>query len=200
MLRIDDHKSNWIKSLLNERIKPEIFLLDTIDDSEWIFWEQWYIAYFRGMGCELTNDIRCPGGENPPNHKGSHQTQEHITKRTKSLIGKPSGKKGIILSDESKKKISIGNSGKIRTQEMKDHLSMMKIGKSNGNHTDASKKKMSLAKIKIKDNDIEQILILSDQGKSSRKLAKMFNVSHRSILRIRKNEQRKFDHNIGVSQ
>src|SRR5579864_1213223 len=49
------HKANWIKSLLNKGLKPEIFLLQETNKNEWKEDEQWNIAYFKSIGCRLTN-------------------------------------------------------------------------------------------------------------------------------------------------
>ena len=108
MLRYNNHissiksktiKNSWIKSLLNKNTRPEIFILDEVPDSEWIFWEQWYIQYFKTIGCRLTNDPRCLGGENPPSHLGEHHSKEVIEKIRKSNTGKK-------LSEYTKSKIS----------------------------------------------------------------------------------------------
>lgn len=53
-------KNAWIRSVLLSRLKPEIVLLDSVED--WRFWEQWYIEYFKGLGCRLTNTTL--GGDN----------------------------------------------------------------------------------------------------------------------------------------
>lgn len=48
-------KVNWIKSLSNLELSPTIELLDTCNIDEWDFWEEWYIQYFKSIGCKLTN-------------------------------------------------------------------------------------------------------------------------------------------------
>lgn len=72
-------------------------------------------------------------------------------------------KLGIPLSDETKMKISIANTGKVRTDEMKQHMSEVKkenppthwIGKE---HTEESKEKMSIsAKTRVTTEANEQL-------------------------------------------
>ncbi len=61
------HKNNWIKELLFKGLKPTIELLDCVPTDDWEFWEQWYIAYFKGFGIRLTNGTN--GGECGPSNK-----------------------------------------------------------------------------------------------------------------------------------
>ncbi len=49
------HRTAWIKGLLNKGLKPEIQLLEETDKDNVNFWEQWHISYFRGIGARLTN-------------------------------------------------------------------------------------------------------------------------------------------------
>jgi len=58
--KVITHKTCWIKSLSKLGLKPEIYVLDEIPSNEWKFWEQWYISYFLGLGCRLTNDPSVP--------------------------------------------------------------------------------------------------------------------------------------------
>jgi len=88
----NDHCHCWIKNVLSDSLIPEIEVLqectfeDELSEAE-IFW----IAYFKAIGCRLTNATL--GGEG-----------------TRGFVSPMKGKKH---SEETKKKISIANLGKI---------------------------------------------------------------------------------------
>jgi group I intron endonuclease len=116
--RIKTHKNNWLKYLLDKKLKPEILVIDEIEENEWTQLEQWYIEYYRFLGYILTNGTL--GGDGIIGHKHSDYT--------KSLMSKIH--KDKVLSDETKQKISEANIGRIGPM----------AGKS---HTDVAKKKIS---------------------------------------------------------
>lgn len=67
---------------------------------------------------------------------GKKQSKEHREKNRLSHLGKQAWNKGltginnpIILDAESRRKISIGNTGKVRTPEMRKRYSQSKIGR-----------------------------------------------------------------------
>lgn len=49
------HKVNWIKSLLNKKLKPIIEVIDIVDNNQWQFWEKYYISLYKSWGFNLTN-------------------------------------------------------------------------------------------------------------------------------------------------
>lgn len=104
--------NKWILSLKNKGLKPEILLLDEINnDEEWKFWEQWYIQLFKSWGFSLTNiSIGGPGSQ------GVIPSKELIEQRANK-------KRGIPLSDDHKKKISKANKGRIFSREAIEHFS-----------------------------------------------------------------------------
>lgn len=51
-----NHCHNWIKSLINKNLKPEIIIIETFDNSNNLNEaEIYWIAYFKFLGCNLTN-------------------------------------------------------------------------------------------------------------------------------------------------
>lgn len=82
-LKPNTHKNAWVKSLLSDGIKPEIFEIETTEDFEA---EEFWIAYFKSLGCNLTNGTK--GGEG--------------------------WKAGMKHSEESRKRISLSHLGKKR--------------------------------------------------------------------------------------
>lgn len=113
------HKDRWIRSLLAHRLKPGMVILSRIDDeSDWQFWEKFWINIFKP---QLTN--LAPGGEGG-GRLGAHLSAETKAKISASKMGRPIGP----FSDETRRRMSLARMGK------------------GHRHTDESKKKMSLAR------------------------------------------------------
>jgi hypothetical protein len=96
--KTNTRKNQWIRSLKSKSLKPEMFVIDTCSSLEEcneleIFW----IAYFKSIGCRLTN-VSYGGGS----QKGIKQSPEIIAKRAQKMIGKK-------CSEETKRKISESN-------------------------------------------------------------------------------------------
>lgn len=97
------YKDNWIYSSLLKNEKPELLIIDEVNEDNWIFWEKHYISYYKSIGCKLTNISE--GGDNPPNLTGRKRTKEEIEKISKSNLGKK-------RSEETKLNISLAKKGK----------------------------------------------------------------------------------------
>ena len=54
-LKITNHKNNWIKSLKSKGLKPQLLIIEKVQESEADEIEFHYISYFRFIGCKLTN-------------------------------------------------------------------------------------------------------------------------------------------------
>lgn len=99
------YKANWIRSLLQQALKPRIIILqefqdpDILNEAE-IFW----IRYFKEMGCKLTNATNGGGGS-----LGSKRFFSIETRRKMSLA-----KKGMTWPIEIVKKRADSNKGKPR--------------------------------------------------------------------------------------
>lgn len=119
-------KTKWISE--NEcRIK--LIVLDIIDnEDEAFFWEEHWISLIKSWGFKLTNSNNGGGGiskrdvnfsewlskRNIGNkyNLGKHHTHETRKKISNARKGKPSPRKGAILSDETKLKQSLAKIGK----------------------------------------------------------------------------------------
>lgn len=124
-------KNTWLKNLKKRGLKPKIEELDIVPESEWSFWEQYWICQFKTWGFELKNtDEGGKGGSsefmkknNPMHNKKSRE------KLSKSLMGNQFAK-GYKHSEETKKKVSDNNSkfwlGKTRSEKTKDKISKTK--------------------------------------------------------------------------
>lgn len=49
------YKKNWITSLKNKNLKPLMKIIDRVPESEWEFWEIFYISLFKSWGFKLVN-------------------------------------------------------------------------------------------------------------------------------------------------
>lgn len=77
----NNHKCNWLKSLNGS--SPELIIIDEVINSEWEFWESFYIELFRSWGFNLTNSTE--GGLGTRGFTGMVHSEE-----TKNLLRKQS--------------------------------------------------------------------------------------------------------------
>jgi len=92
------HKNNWIKQLLKQGLKPELEVIDFVDDTTANDAEIYWISQLKCWGFKLTNVTE--GGQfDVSNRKGCKLTKSHKLKISQST-------KGISKSDSFKKKIS----------------------------------------------------------------------------------------------
>jgi hypothetical protein len=82
---------NWLRELLDEHLRPEIFVIEEVGDSDWEEAERFWIAYFRSIGAKLTNTA---GG-------GQGNTRALYEKRHSPM-------KGRIFSEEHKRRLREG--------------------------------------------------------------------------------------------
>lgn len=133
------HKANWIKKLLQEQLKPELLILDKVLESEWQFWEVYYIDLYKSWGFSLTNGNG--GGYGMLNCTKATRRKMRIAK-----LGKPGNKLGYKASAatieknrlaklgtkaslETKIKMSLASKGKQKSKEHKISISKAKKGK-----------------------------------------------------------------------
>ena len=118
------HKITYPNSIMEE--------VDVVDDDKWRFWERYYISLFHTWGFDLKNIRKYDG---VGGHLVSIETRQKISTKLKGRI---SPRKGVILSDEIKAKISLGANkdsrnwmkGRVLSEETKLKMSLAKLGKS----------------------------------------------------------------------
>lgn len=164
------HKNTWIKSLINEGLKPIIDLIEVVPDNMWKEKEKYYIKKYKELGENLLNlseggdSGSMPGGKRVWNSEmdfnewrkkisESHKNR-FISKEEREKIGEKCREThlGRKRSDETKKKISdnkIGDKnpmfGKKHSEERKKQISEFHKGKV---LSDETKKKIGDSKIK----------------------------------------------------
>lgn len=98
-LKNKSHNVNWIKSILSRNSKPIIEELDFIKESEWEFFEQYWIEQFLQWGFNLTNLTK--GGEvGCLNYKHTESAKQRISK----LNSRPKHKEWIENATNASKK------------------------------------------------------------------------------------------------
>jgi group I intron endonuclease len=145
----DSYKDRWIRKIISENNEIDIIIIDHVDQSEWQYWEKFYISYYKFIGCKLTNGTN--GGDQPPSTKGRKHKEESKLKMSKTKKGKP---------------IPWLNNGKERTEEHKKNLSKSLKGRQSPNKNkkfdDERRKKLSessTSKRKVKQIDLNGNLI-----------------------------------------
>lgn len=195
------HKNNWIRSLLNNNLKPKIELIEeNIDVNKWGEIEMMYINKFRGLGYDLTNNS--DGGEGPHGVILSEETKSKISKANKGRVVNESVKKylsdlhkGKKLSKETKDKISESKKGKPLSDSHKIKLSDLSKGINNNffgkKHSVASKLKMSKKRKELKPNNTREINQLEietnkiiKKWNSLKEAGRMLNISNKGIWKV----------------
>lgn len=147
------HCHCWIRSLLNDNLKPVIRIIDEVPKDEWQFWEIYWIGQMKAWGCDLTNISK--GGEGGQGRKkGTFTDEERKNKSERMKISNPmyneETRKRVSItqsgkehSEESKKKISDKLKGRIFTKEHKNNLSLAGKERTCKPLSDETKKKIS---------------------------------------------------------
>ena len=119
-------KCNWLRKLISLSLEPELLILDEVHETDWCFWEKYYIYLFDSWKYDLTN-VRS-GGSGITVH--SDDTRYKIAR---ALVGKKRGPRPTEVKLKiSKSHIGIGL-GSNRTLEEKAKISMgLKIAYSEG--------------------------------------------------------------------
>lgn len=90
------HTCVWIRSLVRAGLQPEIFEIETVGEN-WAEAEQFWIAYFRMIGADLTNQTT--GGEGVPGLSISEETRRKMSEVQKLAQREPetARKKSVAL-------------------------------------------------------------------------------------------------------
>jgi group I intron endonuclease len=130
--REKSHKCNWIKHLYKKDLSPIIELLDEIDENNWEFTEQYWIAQFKAWNFILLN--MTDGGTG---NKNQIYTEERRQKMKEKL-------KGFRHTEESKRKMSELRKGVKLTESAKEKIRNFNLGKKQSEETKAKRYKAVL--------------------------------------------------------
>lgn len=108
-----NHRANWIRSLTKNNLKPIIELIEEVEESDWKFWEMYWIEQLNQWGFKLINATK--GGESGIISKqcreacikantGMKHNRESVNKRVdflKKPVGQFNKKNELITIHES---------------------------------------------------------------------------------------------------
>ena len=118
--RTNTHRAHWLKSLRDVGLRPEVEVIETVERDAVKDAERFWIAYFRAMGCPLTN--LTVGGD------GNYGWQ--MPEDVKRKIGAKSA--GRVVSQTTRSRMSDAHRGRKvvhRDEEAwRRHLSAAKMG------------------------------------------------------------------------
>lgn len=137
VLQEKNHKSNWIRSLLQKGFKPEVVVLEEFQEAqaqELAEAERWNIEYYRSIGCDLTNLTR--GGDGPSGWKPSEETRTRM--RIAALRRAP-------RSAETLARMSASLMGHSVSNETRQKISLAKKGRSHAPHSEETRAKIAAA-------------------------------------------------------
>ncbi len=98
-------------------------------------------------------------------------------KGPKDGLKKPHGNTGKVISDETRKKLSLANKGKLRTEETKKKMRLAKTGKPRSEEFIKKQRK-----IKFKKRHSKPIMVGVDFFTSINAVAKFFNISRKTVV------------------
>jgi len=141
--KTNTRKNQWIRSIRKKGLLPEMFVidqcysLDELNELE-IFW----IAYFKYIGCRLTNVALGGGGVT-----GVKQSAESIAKRVAKMTGQK-------RSDETKRKLSEA----LRNRDPSFRVNMSKVAKARPKGYYDAAVKASVAAYKLKTDEEKEVI------------------------------------------
>lgn len=146
------HKQNWIRSLLDRNILPEMKIIETINDDN-IIWqdrEKYWIKYYKDLGHDLTNSTKGgDGGSGGPKFKGhKHKASsiELIKENNKLFWNKEENRKLRSDSTSGDKNPMYGKIHTAETRKIISDKAKLRVGKLHPRygtkHTEESKNKM----------------------------------------------------------
>lgn len=148
-LKKETYKNNWIKKMLKDSIMPQVILIDTVDSwEEACTLEIGLIKTFKEKGFKLTNITA--GGDGTLGLTGE---KSHMYGRCGPLsptFGKQSTLLGTKIPEERKLKISIGNKGKVVSEDSR--LKMSNSWEYDSHFNDEVRTKLSTGKKKLWEN------------------------------------------------
>lgn len=117
------HKAKWINKLLDSGTKPILEILDEVLDTDWAFWEEYWISQMKSWGFNLCNLTK--GGDGV-----KIWSEEMKTNMSKIKKGCKGWNKGVSMSDNTKKLLSESRKGKVSGFKNKTHTIEFKNEKS----------------------------------------------------------------------
>lgn len=112
----DTYRSRWIRSVLDQFLRPSIELIEKVPEEVWAEREVHWIDYYKRLGFLLTNSS--VGGRGTRGYKHTEQTKERLR-----LVAKPPSRKGTKLTQAHKDAITSYLTGRPCSEETRAKLS-----------------------------------------------------------------------------
>lgn len=161
------HKTCWIKQLKKINLLPIMQIIDSVPKDNWQYWEKYYIAYYKSIGCELVNIADGGLGGGNTFWKGKKREKKDCEKISNSLRGRK-------LSKQHKAKMREAKNHLRRTQQ-----TFNKIGEKNSKLTQTQVLHIRQVFANIK---------WGEKAKFESLLAQKYNVTSRTIRGVVKKE------------
>jgi predicted GIY-YIG superfamily endonuclease len=122
----NQHKCNWIKTLLDKDKKPVIDIIEEVSMDDWQAREIYWISQFTAWGFNLINKTKggecgvisenCKKALSECKNRGHKKGEFNHSEETKALIRE---KRALqVITDEHRKNISKGSTRKIKIKEV----------------------------------------------------------------------------------
>ena len=202
-LKTNSYKNNWIKSIKLTGLLPEIYMIEAHETKdEALLAETELIAYYKYIGCELTNVT--DGGEEGAIYvrtdavkdkiskscKGRKHTEEAKIKISNSLAGIKR-----THSDEHKVKLSIALKGRKapeKSLETREKLRIARKGKITSEYIKVRAAQNNKS-YKLTQDDIKNIKMLyASKQYKQKELGELFNISIAHVCRVVNNKTGKY--------
>lgn len=171
--RINHHK--W--RLNNHNI--EIIELDQVLLNEWKFWEKHYISLYKSWGFKLVNKNEGGGGLTKHNQNSIEKSREK--RRGQKRPSTSIKLKGKLISNETKRKISLSNS-KPKPIGFGDKISKIKTGQKQTEESNLKRRKSHLGISKPEVSKKNKGRISPNKGKIGKKRNNVF-LNNLSLLK-----------------
>lgn len=112
------HRANWLRSLVNQGLVPDVVILEEVDEDQWQERERAWIAHYRDAGFDLTNGT--DGGDGVHNPSVWARLRNGLARR------------GRQMAEEQRTKISARLRGRSFTDEHRSNLSKAATGRQLG--------------------------------------------------------------------
>ncbi len=203
------HRVTWIRSLLAEGVKPDIWLIEEVPEENWQREERFWIAYFKSIGCNLVN--RTVGGDGISNPSVEIREKIRLAKFGKKHSPEAREKMRLVLlgnkrslgykhSPETKEKMRQAHLGQERSPETREKIRLANLGNKKNlghKHSPETKEKIGLASRGKK---------LSEEHKNKMRMAALGNkhgLGHKhspeTIEKMRQAQQRRRENRGGQS-
>lgn len=132
------YRTNWVRSLTKQGLRPALEIIAEVPELEWQFWECSYIHLYRSLGFDLVNGTAGGDGGFNPSAEVREKMSEAAKSRSPEVRAKMSeAMRGKRHSEETRAKISESHRGLRHSSETCEKIAATRRGKSRSVETRA---------------------------------------------------------------